>query len=96
MAAIRPSTHERISMSTQERWNTRMPAGRIAYVNGRYLAHEEAGVHIEDRGLQLGDAIYEVVAVNANRFVDEEEHLDRLERSLREVEIAMPMARAAM
>ncbi|MBN9570423.1 MAG: D-amino-acid transaminase [Alphaproteobacteria bacterium] len=73
-----------------------MPAGRIAYVNGRYLAHEEAGVHIEDRGLQLGDAIYEVVAVNANRFVDEEEHLDRLERSLREVEIAMPMARAAM
>lgn len=83
-------------MNTLYGWNTRMPAGRIAYVNGCYLAHEEAGVHIEDRGLQLGDAVYEVVAVSSNRFVDEEEHLDRLERSLREVEIAMPMGRPAL
>jgi D-alanine transaminase len=79
-----------------DHWTARQPAGRIAYVNGRYVAHGEAGVHIEDRGLQLGDAIYEVVGVANGRFFDEEEHLDRLERSLREIGMAMPMGRAAL
>jgi D-alanine transaminase len=72
------------------------PAGRVAYVNGRYLPHMQAGVHIEDRALQLGDGIYEVAAIMSGRLVDEEEHLDRLERSLREIGIAMPMGRAAL
>ena len=44
-----------------KKWtDSRAPAGRVAYVNGRYLPHGQAGVHIEDRGLQLGDGIYEV------------------------------------
>lgn len=77
-------------------WNGRAPAGRIAYVNGRYLPHGRAGVHIEDRGLQLGDAVYEVCGVSSGRLMDEEEHLDRLERSLGEIEIAMPMPRQAL
>jgi D-alanine transaminase len=72
------------------------PAGRIAYVNGRYLRHAQAGVHIEDRGLQLGDAIYEVTNVLDGQPVDEEAHLDRMERSLREIGIAMPMGRAPL
>ena len=42
-------------------WNGRAPAGRIAYVDGRYVAHAKAGVHVEDRALQLGDGVYEVV-----------------------------------
>ena len=47
-----------------KKWSdSRAPAGRIAYVNGRYLRHGQAGVHIEDRGLQLGEAIYEVCNV---------------------------------
>jgi D-alanine transaminase len=78
------------------RWPARRPAGRIAYVDGRYLRHGEAGVHVEDRGLQLGDSIYEVCRIANGRFLDEEEHLDRLERSLREIEMAMPMTRAAL
>lgn len=77
-------------------WNERQPAGRIAYVNGRYIAHGHAGVHIEDRGLQLGDAIYEVIAVVDGILYDEEEHLDRLERSLRELSMATPMGRAPL
>src|ERR1700749_4202499 len=81
---------------TASHWNERQPAGRIAYVNGRSIAHGAAGVHIEDRGLQLGDAIYEVIGVADGRFPDEEEHLDRLERSLRELWMAMPMSRAAL
>jgi D-alanine transaminase len=77
-------------------WNARAPVGRIAYVNGRYVAHGEASVHVEDRGLQLGDSVYEVCAVVDGLLMDEEEHLDRLERSLNEIEAPMPMRRAPL
>lgn len=80
-----------------KKWNSlRAPSGRVAYVNGRYLPHGSAGVHIEDRSLQLGDGIYEVTAIVDGRSIDEEEHLDRMERSLREIGMDMPMGRAAM
>ena len=69
---------------------------RIAYVNGRYLPHAAAGVHIEDRGYQLGDGVYEVCEVFHGRIVDETRHLDRLDRSLRELRIGWPVARAAL
>ncbi len=69
---------------------------RIAYVNGRYLPHAKAAVHVEDRGYQFADGVYEVVAVRGGRLVDEARHLARLERSLGELEIAMPMSRAAL
>ena len=78
---------------TTHGWSERAPPGRVAYVNGRYLSHAGAGVHIEDRGLQFADAVYEVFSVIAGRIFDEEEHLDRLERSLRELAMAMPMGR---
>lgn len=80
-----------------KKWSaTRAPSGRIAYVNGRYLPFAQAGVHIEDRALQLGDGIYEVCNVIGGVMLDEEPHLDRMERSLRELGIAMPMSRAAL
>ncbi len=66
---------------------------RIAYVNGRYAPHRAAQVHIEDRGYQFADGIYEVIAVRGGRLIDEVPHLDRLDRSLREMRIAAPMAR---
>ncbi|GAA0536201.1 D-alanine transaminase [Rhizomicrobium palustre] len=77
------------------KWSPRKPAGRIAYVDGRYVVHGEAGVHVEDRGLQLGDSVYEVWRLRAGRLLDLEEHFDRLERSLGEIAMAMPMSRAA-
>jgi D-alanine transaminase len=80
-----------------KKWNaTRAPAGRVAYVNGRYLPHAQAGVHIEDRALQLGDGIYEVTNVIGGQPTDEDAHLDRMERSLRELGMPMPMGRAAL
>ena len=82
-------------MFDQLKWG-RAPSGRIAYVNGRYLPHAQAGVHIEDRGLQLGDGIYEVTNVMGGKPIDEEPHLDRMERSLRAIGVAMPMSRAAL
>ncbi|MFC7475007.1 D-amino-acid transaminase [Dankookia sp. GCM10030260] len=69
---------------------------RIAYVNGRYCDQRLASVNIEDRGYQFGDGIYEVVHLHDGRFVDEARHLDRLERSLREIRLPMPMSRAAL
>ena len=78
------------------KWPTRPPAGRIAYVNGRYLPHGVASVHIEDRALQLGDGIYEVNAVVGGHAINQEYHLQRMARSLGELGIAMPMAPAAL
>jgi len=78
------------------KWPVRAPSGRFAYVNGRYLPHGRAGVHIEDRGLQLGDSIYEVFRAEAGQLLDENGHLDRLERSLTALELPMPVTRAAL
>lgn len=69
---------------------------RVSYVNGRYLPHDQAEVHIDDRGYQFGDGIYEVVTVINGVLADEEWHLDRLGYSLGEMGIPMPMSRAAM
>jgi len=69
---------------------------RIAYVNGRYLPHRDACVHVEDRGYQFSDGVYEVCEVRGGRLVDERRHMDRLERSLKELRIAMPMRRNAL
>ena len=78
------------------KWPTRAPSGRIAYVNGRYLPHGAASVHVEDRALQLGDGIYEVTSVVAGTAINQDYHLDRMERSLRELGMPMPMSRAAL
>lgn len=69
---------------------------RIAYVNGRYVSYDQAVVSIEDRGYQFADGIYEVIALINGRLLDAGPHLDRLERSLRELEIPMPVSRAAL
>ena len=69
---------------------------RIAYVNGRYVPQRHASVNVEDRGYQFGDGIYEVVHLYGGRFVDEDRHLDRLERSLREIRLPMPLSRQAL
>jgi D-alanine transaminase len=69
---------------------------RIAYVNGRYLPHGDAAVHIEDRGYQFADGIYEVIAVKDGTLVDEALHMVRFERSLSELRIAPPMSRRTL
>lgn len=69
---------------------------RVAYVNGRYLPYRAARVHIDDRAYTFADGIYEVVLIAGGRLVDEGPHLDRLERSLREMRMASPMGRRAL
>jgi D-alanine transaminase len=69
---------------------------RIAYVNGRYLPLAHASVNIEDRGFQFSDGVYEVCEVRGGQLVDERRHMARLEYSLSELRIAMPMTQASL
>ena len=69
---------------------------RISYVNGRFVPHSKAAVHIEDRGYQFADGIYEVVALMGGVLADECGHLDRLERSLREIGMDLPVSRRSL
>jgi D-alanine transaminase len=55
----------------------------IAYVNGRFGPLAEAVVHVEDRGFQFGDGVYEVVRTYRGRPFSLDAHLSRLERSAR-------------
>jgi D-alanine transaminase len=69
---------------------------RFAYANGRYMPHADAMVHIEDRGYQFADGVYEVIGIHQGRLVDEELHLERFDRSLHELRISWPMTPAAL
>jgi D-alanine transaminase len=69
---------------------------RIAYVNGGYVPLRHAMVHVEDRGYQFGDAVYEVCEVREGRLIDERRHLARLQRSLDALQIRLPMSLAAL
>ncbi len=69
---------------------------RIAYVNGQYVRHSDAAVHVEDRGFQFADGVYEVCEVWQGKLVDVPRHLDRLNRSLGELRIDWPMSRRAV
>lgn len=69
---------------------------RCAYVNGQYVPHRHASVHIEDRGYQFSDGVYEVVSLRHGKLLDEVPHLNRLERSLGELKMAMPVTQPVL
>lgn len=65
--------------------------GRIVYCNGRFVPEDQARVSVFDRGFLFGDAVYEVIAVLGGAMIDNDLHMARLERSLAELNIPMPM-----
>ncbi len=69
---------------------------RVAYVNGAYSPHGQAVVHIEDRGFQFADGVYEVWSVMDGRLADFDGHMARLNRSLDALKIEIPMTAAAL
>ncbi|WP_262694248.1 D-amino-acid transaminase [Kordiimonas aquimaris] len=69
---------------------------RIAYVNGSYVSTANAYVHINDRGYQFADGVYEGISIRYNKLIDLEAHLDRLWRSMDELAIISPMGRRPM
>tara|TARA_A100001035_G_C27759054_1_gene490300 strand:+ start:542 stop:1393 length:852 start_codon:yes stop_codon:yes gene_type:complete len=68
---------------------------RISYVNGEYLDHINSNVHIEDRGFQFADGVYEVFGVINMKIVDYQGHLNRLYNSLNEIRIKSPIHKSA-
>lgn len=69
---------------------------RIVYVNGSYRRYAEAYIHVEDRGFQFADSVYEVIEVLGGCLVDATRHLRRLERSLSELSIPKPVSDPAL
>jgi D-alanine transaminase len=69
---------------------------RVVYVNGSYVPENEGKVSIFDRGFLFADGIYEVTAVIGGRLIDYDPHMERLERSLREIEMAWPCSKAEL
>ncbi len=65
---------------------------RIVYINGEYVAEGQARISIFDRGFIFGDGVYEVVPVIEGKLVDKDYFLERLHRSLDELQIAWPVS----
>jgi D-alanine transaminase len=72
------------------------PMPKISYVNGRFINHRDAFVHIEDRGYQFADGVYEVIAIHNGLVLDEEQHMERLARSLASLRIDAPVSDASL
>lgn len=66
---------------------------RVVYVNGSYVPEEQGKISIFDRGFLFADGIYEVTAVVKGRLVDYDAHMERLERSLREIRLDWPCSK---
>ena len=64
---------------------------RFIFINGEYKNHVNANVHVEDRGYQFSDGVYEVSAIWGKSIIDEDLHYERLERSLSGLSIELPM-----
>ena len=69
---------------------------RIAFVNGQYKNFNNSMVHIEDRGFQFGDGVYEVFAVINNSIVDYDGHINRLFLSLSKLNIKPPISKKSL
>ena len=69
---------------------------RVSYVNGKYLPHADAMVNVEDRGYQLVDGVYEVIGIFNGHLIDKAAHFQRLQRSLKELCIELPVNIAAL
>jgi D-alanine transaminase len=67
---------------------------RIVFLNGSFLPIEEAKVPFMDRGFMFGDGVYEGIGMLDGRLIDNDAHLERLERSLAEIRIPNPYTRA--
>ena len=68
---------------------------RISYVNGEYCVHSNSSIHIEDRGFQFADGVYEVFGITNSKIVDYQGHINRLYNSLNEIQLKSPIHKSA-
>ena len=69
---------------------------RTVYVNGEFLPESEGKISIFDRGFLFADGVYEVTAVVNGKLVDYDPHMERLERSLSELQMGWPCTKDAL
>ncbi len=63
----------------------------VIYLNGQFKQYKDALIHVEDRGMQFADGIYEVILFKNNKLIDGEAHIDRLFRSLKALDIKIDL-----
>lgn len=63
----------------------------IIYLNGQFKQYKDALIHVEDRGMEFADGIYEVILFKNNKLIDGEAHIDRLFRSLKALDIKIDL-----
>ncbi len=66
---------------------------RTVYLNGEYVAENEAKVSIFDRGFLMADGVYEVTTVLDGKLIDFDGHAVRLQRSLAELGMGNPISK---
>lgn len=66
---------------------------RTVYLNGEYVAENEAKVSIFDRGFLMADGVYEVTTVLDGKLIDFDGHAIRLARSLSELGMGNPISK---
>ncbi|OZB37374.1 MAG: hypothetical protein B7X35_01830 [Halothiobacillus sp. 14-56-357] len=66
---------------------------QAVYFNGRWVAPEQARISAFDRGFLFGDGVYEVIPAFKRRLFGAEAHLNRLTRSLEQIDIQDPLTR---
>jgi branched-chain amino acid aminotransferase len=66
------------------------------YLNGKLVPEREAKVSVFDHGLLYGDGVFEGIRAYNGRVFMLDEHIDRLYRSAKAIDLAMPMSRSAM
>lgn len=69
---------------------------KTVYLNGQYVAPEDATVSVFDRGLLFADAIYEVAGVIDGKLIDFDGHMMRLDRSMAEMDMTCPLSHDAI
>ena len=68
----------------------------ITYIDGKYLNYEDSKIHVNDRGYHFGDAVYEVIVFNKNIFYDFDDHIQRLFKSLKSLEIKFSLSSSSL
>ena len=68
----------------------------ITYIDGKYLNYEDSKIHVNDRGYNFGDAVYEVIVFNKNIFYDFDGHIQRLFKSLKSLEIKFSLSSSSL
>ena len=60
---------------------------KIAFINSKFINFKQAKIHVEDRGLQFADSVYEVISIYNKKLIDIDFHLKRLRFSLKQLNI---------